>query len=221
MSAGGESEDRCRGAVRPCALALALACVLAAGCAQSDQRLETNSIRDNLNRGGTEVSGAVRRFELAKFDSLSSELPICIAYRMPVRAPWLTGAFNDVLATLQRRAKPWKPAGVTVEILHSRFDRDTAGAFPAEIAVQVNEAMNKAVPGVSVRYTTIPMEQFRARASCGQKDTMFVDLERLTAYRSDYPSDLAWSRGSIDIRDVLFIRIVDTGTAAKVTADAR
>jgi len=206
------SDSCCRFVRRAAAPMAALAGVLLfAGCATAP-RLETNSIRDDLNSGGLQIASAERRLELGKVEHLSENLPVCIAYRMPPKAPWLTQGFTDAIGTIGRAAKRWKATGVEAQILHSRFKGDTASAFPAGIAVAATNTLREHFPELPVKYTAIPMEDFRPRSNCGAKDTVFVDVDRLTAYRTDFPSDTAWSK-SIHIGDVLFIRISQPANA--------
>ena len=179
--------------------------VLLAACA-SNEPLKTNSIRDELNSGGALVSQVERQFELKKVASLTGTLPICVAYRMPATAPWITESFSDVLRTIDKTSKAWTKEAANAKFFHARFVKDTAAAFPAEIAVTTTQTVRKTLPGLPVNYVPIPKERFRAVASCGTKDTVFVDRERITFYTKDFPSDLSWS-GEVHLGEVLFFLI--------------
>lgn len=187
-------------------------------CASTSGPLATNSIRDDLNRGGDKVSKAERRFEFGLVQHLSEDVPVCIAYRMPASPPWATESFKDALAAVGRAAKQWKlELRLQAQLLHSRFEDDTGAAFPAELSLRVSEVLRSQFPGIGVKYEPIDKARFRERANCGKKDTVFVDRERLTSYSKDFPSDLSWS-GEVHIGDVMFIRIGSRHDAAVASA---
>ena len=191
---------------------LVLAAVLGlSGCASSNgMPLQTNSIRDDLNRGANEVAAVEHRFELKKVASLSETLPVCIAYRMPAKAPWLTPSFKEALASVGQSAKTWQKPATEARLYHARMVKDTAAVFPAEIAVGTTQAVRDYVPGLPVKYEPVPEGSFRSKAVCSGKDTIFVDRERITFYSRDFPSDLAWS-GQIHVGDLIFIAITADG----------
>lgn len=193
--------------------ALATATALAA-CAAS-QPLVTNAIRTDLNSGGQKLADVERRFEDRKLQSLATSLPICIAYRMPAKAPWLTERFKQTLQMVGALARQSKGGIGDVQLLHARMAKDTAAVFPAEIAVRLTQSVRDQLPSLPVKYRAIPRDAFRAEATCGSKDTVFVDQDHLTFYSKDFPSDLAWS-GQVHVGDLLFIRITGSegGTAA-------
>ncbi|MCB1519315.1 MAG: hypothetical protein KDJ37_01935 [Hyphomicrobiaceae bacterium] len=198
---------RARLHLTPAAAVVVGAGLAIAGCASSNGApLQTNSIRDALNSGGTEVASVERRFEMMKVRSLAKALPICIAYRMPAKAPYLTASFKDALRAIGENAKAWRGNAIDASLLHARLVKDTAAAFPAEIAVGATQAVRDDIPGLPVRYEPVPKDQFRERARCGDKDTVFVDRERITFYKTEFPSELSWS-GLVHIGDVLFLRI--------------
>lgn len=188
-------------------IAGALAVATAAAACATTQPLETNAIRNDLNSGGQKLADAERRFEDRKLQSLAATLPICITYRMPAKAPWLTDRFKQTLRAAGATSRQWKGGVGDVQLLHARMAKDTAAVFPAEIAVGATQSVREQLPGLPVKYRAIPKEGFRAEATCGSKDTVFVDQDHLTFYSKDLPSDLAWS-GQVHVGDLLFIRIV-------------
>lgn len=201
------------------AAALALS-LMSAACATS-QPLETNSIRNGLNSGGHGLADVERRFEDRKLQSLAATLPICIAYRMPAKAPWLTDRFKQTLQAVGATLRQSKDSVADVQLLHARMAKDTGAVFPAEIAVGSTQSVREHLPSLPVKYQAVPKDGFRVEATCGAKDTVFVDRDHLTFYSKDFPSDLAWS-GQVHVGDLLFIRISEAegGNATRRRQDA-
>ncbi|MGQ0673663.1 MAG: hypothetical protein ACT4N2_12415 [Hyphomicrobium sp.] len=188
--------------VAGCAFALAL---LLAGCAATPG-VETTSISRQLEAGSTQVKTAEQRFELQKVRHLATELPICLAYRMPAKGPALNAAFESTWSAIVATSGGGKLPVGQAHILHARFAKDMAGSFPAATTTELAQRLKRSYPGTEAEYLPIDRHAFKAQAVCGGRDTVFVDVERITFYRQEMPSDLAWS-GEIHLGDVLFIRL--------------
>jgi hypothetical protein len=183
---------------------------LVLGACSAEKPLVTNSIADELNRGGQHIVSSERRFELAKVEHLAETLPACIAYRLPEKPPQLSDSLKDTLRVLVRTFKREGLVVETVHIHHARLATDTAAAYPTEVILGITEALRPHYPSIKVRYSPVAKDHFRKVAMCGSKDTAFVDRERLTSYSKELPGDLIWS-GRIHIADALFIRLTGPG----------
>jgi hypothetical protein len=172
--------------------------------------MATAAIDHDLSANGKVVENAEARFELKMVDQLADELPVCIAYRMPLKDASLSSIFKNALHSVAARIQARRTLVGSILIYHSRFQKDTAGSFPASTLILLNDVLKEQFPGIKADYHPVPSEDFKRLAVCDGKDTIFADFDHLTCYKRSMPSDLTWS-GGIHIGDVLFVRIDQKG----------
>lgn len=188
------------GTGRWCAAGVSL---FAAGCATGG--LSTNSINSKLNAwDSVPVARSERVLETLKLEELASTSPICIAYRMPSQGAPLTPAMTDTIETISRVARKNGLGVETAEIRHARYDRDTGGAFPSDQVVPLTQLLKQQFPEVAAEYQPISKSEFRSTSNCGDKESAFVDIERLTFFKSTMPAATIW-QGNFTNRDVMYI----------------
>jgi hypothetical protein len=182
--------------------------------------METNSIGTELNRGGALLARNERSFEISKVKYLSQSMPVCVTYRMPLTPPWLSEGFKETIRNIAKGYKPTsKNAHYIANLHYGSVSSDSGAAFPAEITLNVMQVLRETFPEIVVRAIAIPKADFRRRASCGPKDTVFVDNDQFTFYTKDYPDERPVS-GNVHFRDVLFVQLDERSVDAVAAQDA-